>query len=352
MGPRCRAADQELRIPCKGRASGARATSILAGLKSSPHAFWGYAISLIALLVMTMVVPGARAQEDSGTTFRIESKLVNVFVSVTDSNGAVIGGLTKDDFRVTEDGRPQEIKLFERDLGMPLNLILAIDTSASTFKDRNRERDASKTFIHALMRPQDRMGLFQFSNDVTELVPFTSKVSALDRGLNSLKGGEATAFYDAVYLASENLATRPGRKVLVLVSDGGDTVKGKSYEEAKEEALRGEVMIYSVIDVPIAASAGRDIGGEHAMITLSEQTGGKSFYAEAGDLDKAFAKVSDDLRTQYLIGYYPRKQVPGVSFHRIGVTVPRAAADAFNIRYKSGYYSEPPAQPTRHVPVD
>jgi Ca-activated chloride channel homolog len=304
------------------------------------------------LVTWLMVMPGARAQEDSGTTFRIESKLVNVFVSVTDKDGAVIGGLTKDDFRVTEDGRPQEIKLFERDLGMPLNLILAIDTSASTFKDRNRERDASKTFIHALMRPQDRMGLFQFSNDVTELVPFTSKVSALDRGLNSLQGGEATAFYDAIYLASHNLATRPGRKVLVMVSDGGDTVKGRSYDDALEEALRDEVMIYSVIDVPIAASAGRDIGGEHAMITLSEQTGGKSFYVEAGDLEKAFAKVSDDLRTQYLIGYYPRNQVPGLSFHRIGVTVPRAGADGFDIRCKTGYYSEPPAPPKRHVPVD
>jgi Ca-activated chloride channel family protein len=140
--------------------------------------------------------------------------------------------------------------------------------------------------------------------------------------------------------------------VLVLVSDGGDTVKGRSYGDALEEALRDEVMIYSVIDVPIAASAGRDIGGEHAMITLSEQTGGKSFYVEAGDLDKAFAQVSDDLRTQYLIGYYPRNQVPGVSFHRIGVSVPRAAADAFNIRCKTGYYSEPPAQPKRRVPVD
>jgi len=314
--------------------------------------FGGVLLAVTSIALAMMLVPALRAQEDSGTTFRIESKLVNVFVSVTDSNGAVIGGLTKDDFRVTEDGRPQEIKLFERDLGIPLNLILAIDTSASTFKDRNRERDASKKFIHALMRQQDRMSVFQFSNDVTELVPFTNKVSSLDHGLNSLQGGEATAFYDAIYLASDNLATRQGRKVLVLVSDGGDTVKGRSYEEAKEEALRGEVMIYSVIDVPIAASAGRDIGGEHAMITLSEQTGGKSFYVEAGDLDQAFAKVSDDLRTQYMIGYYPRNQVPGVSFHRIGVTVPRAAADAFNIRYKTGYYSEPPAQPKRRVPVD
>jgi len=100
------------------------------------------------------------------------------------------------------------------------------------------------------------------------------------------------------------------------------------------------VMIYSIIDVPIEASAGRDSGGEHAMITLAEQTGGKSFYAYEGGLDKAFQRVSEDLRTQYLIGYYPRNQEPGREFHRIAVTIPRAAQDAFNIRYKTGYYGD------------
>jgi Ca-activated chloride channel homolog len=310
--------------------------------------------SLAAFLAAgLMLTPlAARAQTDSGTTFRIESKLVNLFVNVTDANGAIVGGLNKEDFKVTEDGRPQDITIFEREAGMPLSLILAIDTSASTFIDRTRERDASKTFIHALMREQDQMGLIEFATSVTLLVPFTNKVSHLDHGLNSLTRGDATALYDAIYLASDSLAPKKGRKVLVIVSDGGDTAKSATYDDALEHALRGEVMIYSIIDVPIAASAGRDTGGEHALITLAEQTGGKSFYVEAGNLDKAFAKVSDDLRTQYLIGYYPHKQPPGVSFHRIGVTVPRAAAEAFNIRYKTGYYSEPPEQPKRRVPVD
>jgi Ca-activated chloride channel homolog len=81
-------------------------------------------------------------------------------------------------------------------------------------------------------------------------------------------------------------------------------------------------MIYSIIDVPIEASAGRDLGGEHALITLAEQTGGKSFYVSDGGLDKAFARVSDDLRTQYLLGYYPHNQEPGRTFHRVQVTVP------------------------------
>ena len=99
-------------------------------------------------------------------------------------------------------------------------------------------------------------------------------------------------------------------------------------------------MVYSIIDVPIEASAGRDTGGEHALITLAEQTGGKYFYANEGGLDKAFAQVSEDLRTQYLLGYYPAKQPPGLNFHHIHVTVPRAAQDAFDIRYRTGYYAD------------
>jgi Ca-activated chloride channel family protein len=175
---------------------------------------------------------------------------------------------------------------------------------------------------------------------VRELTPFTNKVSQIDRGLGQLRGDWATALYDAIYLGSERLGAKEGRKVLIVVSDGDDTAKSTTYAQALEQALRNEVMIYSVIDVPIEASAGRDLGGEHALITLAEQTGGKHFYVGDGGLDKAFAQVSDDLRTQYLIGYYPRHQLPGTTFHRITVTVPRAAPDAFNIRHRTGYYAE------------
>jgi Ca-activated chloride channel family protein len=137
---------------------------------------------------------------------------------------------------------------------------------------------------------------------------------------------------------------RSPRRVLVVVSDGDDTAKGATYAQALEAALRNEVMIYTIIDVPIEASAGRDLGGEHALITLAEQTGGKSFYESDGGLDKAFARVSDDLRTQYLLGYYPKDQKPGSAFHRVQVTAPRAAADGLNIRHKAGYYMDAPGK--------
>jgi Ca-activated chloride channel family protein len=173
-------------------------------------------------------------------------------------------------------------------------------------------------------------------------VPFTNKLASIDHGLSQLHGDWATALYEAICDGSEGLGEKQGRKVLVVISDGDDTAKNSSYADALELALRNEVMIYSIIDVPIEASAGRDLGGEHALITLAEQTGGKHFYVSEGGLDKAFSRVSDDLRTQYLLGYYPAHQMPGTNFHRIVVTIPRAAAEEFNVRNKSGYYADSP----------
>ena len=267
-----------------------------------------------------------------------------LFVNVTDKNGAVVGGLTRDDFALSEDGRPQQISVFERQSELPLNITLAIDTSGSVKKDMAEEADAARRFAHAILRPQDQMSLLEFATYVQELTPFTNKVALIDRGLGQLHADYATALYDAIYLGSTGSGRSDGRKVLVLVSDGGDTAKNTTYAQALEQALRNEVMIYSIIDVPIEASAGRDLGGEHALITLAEQTGGKSFYVSDGGLDKAFARVSDDLRTQYLLGYYPRNQEPGRAFHRVQVTIPRAASDAFNIRHKTGYYMDAPGK--------
>jgi Ca-activated chloride channel family protein len=297
--------------------------------------------AILGLALAALLAPPFTAQE---TTLRVDVRLVNIFVNVTDENGSIVGGLGRDDFAVTEDGRPQQIAVFERQSELPLNLTLAIDTSGSVHKDMAQEADAARRFAHAILRPQDQMSVLQFATNVRELTPFTNKVAQIDRGLAQLHGDWATALYDAIYLGSEKLGARDGRKVLILVSDGDDTAKNTTYQQALEAALRNEVMIYTIIDVPIEASAGRDLGGEHALITLAEQTGGKSFYESDGGLDKAFARVSDDLRTQYLLGYYPKRQEPGRAFHRVQVTVPRAAADAFNIRHKTGYYIDSPAK--------
>jgi Ca-activated chloride channel family protein len=303
---------------------------------------WRTSLLLPLLLLAGFPISELAAQE---TTFHVDVKLVNIFVNVTDKNGAIVGGLTREDFAVSEDGRPQEIAVFERQSELPLNLTLAIDTSGSVKKDMVDEADAAHRFVHAILRSQDLMSVLEFATEVRELTPFTNKISLIDRGLSQLRSDYATALYDAIYLAADRLGPKQGRRVLVLISDGGDTAKNTTYAQALEAALRNEVMIYSIIDVPIEASAGRDLGGEHALITLAEQTGGKSFYVSDGGLDKAFARVSDDLRTQYLLGYYPQHQEPGRDFHRLQVTIPRASPDAFNILNKTGYYANAlPAQ--------
>jgi Ca-activated chloride channel family protein len=294
----------------------------------------------IALGALLALVPISLAAQNPAATFHVDVKLVSIFVNVTDKNGALVGGLTRDDFAVYEDGRPQDIAVFEKQSELPLNLTLAIDTSGSVHKDMSEEAGAARRFVRAILRPQDQMSVLQFATTVRVLTPFTNKVSTIERSLDHLQADWSSAVYDAICQGSASLGGKQGRKVLVIVSDGDDTANTSTYAQALEAALRNEAMIYSLIDVPIEASAGRDLGGEHALMTISEQTGGKYFYVSAGGLDKAFAKISDDLRTQYLIGYYPQHQAPGTNFHRLTVTIPRAAADEFNVRHKTGYYAD------------
>ncbi len=263
----------------------------------------------------------------------------NVFVNVTDTNGAPVPRLAKEDFTLSEDGHPEKIAVFERQSSVPLSIVLAIDTSGSVRKDLSIEQRAARNFVHALLRPVDQMSLVDFSSDVREVVPFTNKPSRLDMGLDNLRTGPATALYDAVYLSAQSLSPHSGRKVLVIISDGGNTVDGVDYAKALEQAVRSEVMVYSIIDVPIEADAGRDTGGEHAMMTLSQETGGKFYYANATQLDRAFQQVSDDLRTQYLLGYYPSRRAPGSDFRKISVHVKAQPPDQpYTVRHRPGYY--------------
>ena len=291
--------------------------------------------------------PASPQPKDPATTLSVQVRLVSVFVNVTDASGAPVPDLTRDNFLLSEDGRKQPIAVFEKQSGVPLSLVLAIDTSGSTHKDFSVEAHAARDFIHALLRPVDQLSLYEFKDEVREVVPFTNNARRLDHGLDSLTRGDATAFYEAAYLASESLGKQTGRKVLVLISDGGNTIKGTTYQQALEEAQRGEVMIYSIIDVPIEADAGRDTGGEHAMITLSQETGGKYFYADSAHLADAFRKISDDLRTQYLLAYYPRPVAAAEQtiaaqrdgFHTIGVALTGLAPDArYTALFRTGYY--------------
>ena len=143
----------------------------------------------------------------------------------------------------------------------------------------------------------------------------------IDEGIDHIRLGAATALFDAVYLASRSLDRRQGRKVLVLITDGGDTISRIDYKGAVRAAEEAEALVYSIIVVPIENSAGREIGGEHALIQLSEDTGGKYYYATSvSQLDDAFHQISEELRNQYLLAYYPSQRTSNsrVSAHSGG----------------------------------
>jgi Ca-activated chloride channel homolog len=300
------------------------------------------------LISVLLLLAGAPWTLGQGTPqFHVNVRLVNVYVNVTDAKGAPVPGLTQQDFELCEDGRAQKITYFERDTDVPLSIVLAIDTSGSTRRDLPLEKTAAHEFVHSLLRPGDSLDLFDFNSDVREVVPFTDNVRRIDAGLDDLDVGPATALYNAIYLASQRLAPHHGRKVLVLISDGGNTKTGVDYSQALEAARRGEVMVYSIIDLPILADAGRDTDGEHAMITMSEETGGKYYYANAGNLSEAFRKVSEDLRTQYLLGYYPdskahSSEYSGPHFRSISVTLthPPQANGPYKVQNRTGYYAD------------
>jgi Ca-activated chloride channel family protein len=286
-------------------------------------------------------------QEQPSATFKVNVKLVNVFTTVTDANGTPVSSLKQDDFRVFEDGKPQQIAVFHRESELPLSIVVAIDTSLSTHGDQKLELESARRFAHAILRPIDGLSLFQFSEIVDQLTPFTADIRVIDRAINRVHSGAATALYDTLYLGSDALMDRRGRKVMVVITDGGDTVSKVNYQEAIREAQQAEVILYSIIIVPIENSAGRDTGGEHALMTLSRDTGGKYFYASGvQQLDEAFRQISDELRTQYLIAYYPNTRVSDSDFRRIEIKVDPATKDYPNpselvVRHRTGYYTMP-----------
>jgi Ca-activated chloride channel homolog len=302
--------------------------------------------SLAAAAAAQTSVPVERGDEpgDKAATYRLDVKLVNVFVTVTDAHGVPISTLKKENFEVAEDGVKQKLAIFDRQSVLPLSIVLAIDASLSTRKDLKLELDAARAFAHSVLRSQDALALFQFTEVVDELVPFTSDLRVIDRGIARIHVGAATALYDAIFLGSQSLVRRQGRKVLVVITDGGDPMSRVDYHEALREAQQADALVYSIIVVPIQASAGRNTGGEHALIQMSEDTGGKYYYADTPQqIDRAFNRINDELRTQYLLAYYPRQRFSDSDFRHIEVTVTPSGDPALALplhaRHRSGYYT-------------
>lgn len=273
-------------------------------------------------------------------TFSVKVNLARLLVSVRDRNGILRTNLSRQDFQVLDSGVPQEIAVFERNTSLPLSVAILIDTSGSTQIDLHYEVDSVLKFLPALLNagnPDDTFALISFNWEANLQADFSRNARRAERALHSLHGEGGTSLYDAIYAASDLLRGREGRHVMVVVTDGGDTTSYKRYDDALRAAQRADVAMYPIVVIPIEGDAGRNTGGEHALATLAASTGGRIFNPDGFDqLDQAFTDILQELRTQYLIGFYPRgiREQPR-SFHPVKVQV---ADPSFRVSARSGYY--------------
>lgn len=296
------------------------------------------AFPLAAALTLAAALLAAQNQ-----TIRVDVRLVRLLVTVKDANGALIGGLERDAFQIADSGVPQETAVFERTTSQPLSISLLIDTSGSTAKDLKAEIAAAMRFLKALTsqgHPEDALALYSFNHDVTLLSNFTRNASRINRALQALSADAGTSLYDALVLASERLQERDGRHVVIMISDGGDTTSHYDYHAALRALHRADAILYPIVIQPITNDAGRNVRGENALLQLAASTGGRAYFPASGiSLDDVFAGILRDLRTQYLLAYYPRglPTAPRGTFRKVEVrlTDPKLRAST-----RGGYYEE------------
>jgi Ca-activated chloride channel family protein len=307
---------------------------------------------LIAALGLSAQPAGSvqPAPSPSDTVIKVNVRLVRMLVTVKDAAGQLIGSLNKSDFAVYDNGVKQDIAVFDRETEQPLSVAMLVDTSASTGIEMHYELDSVSRFLRVLLtegNPDDTVALYSFNWQVTLLSTYTRRFARVDAKLKQLKSEGGTSMYDAIFLASRELEYRNGRHVMVLITDGGDTTSSKDYHQALEAAQLADTILYPVLVVPITNDAGRNVGGENALTTLAAGTGGRVFTPSLGaQLDRAFDDILRELRTQYLIGYYPKDVPPAPDrFHTLKVTVQSAAAGSLanrglRVSTRSGYYGE------------
>ncbi len=295
------------------------------------------------ILTTAMLFAPLQAPRTPDPVFRTEVRLVKVLSTVRNSQGQLIGALNREDFTIFDNGLRQEVAVFERQTAQPLSVTLLVDTSLSTAKDLRYETDSVSRFLRAVYvegDPQDAVSLYSFNYDVTLLASFTRRRERLDEAMKALQPRSGTSLYDAIYLACQNLETREGRRVLIVVTDGGDTTSTKRFRDAEEAAQRVDAVLYAILVMPITNEAGRNVGGENALKTLAWGTAGRVFTpTEMGPaVDAAFTDILRELRTQYFLGYYPRAVPPIANgYHRLEVKVRNPD---LQVNARSGYYEE------------
>ncbi len=312
--------------------------------------------------------PAAKAEasdpaQDRGK-IEVNVNLVNVLVSVLDDRNRPAPDLPLDAFRIFDEDNPQAIAVFEKETEQPLDLALMIDASLSAQLSMPAQREAATHFIQQVLRKGDHLAVYSVDENVTQLAAFSDNVGHLQEVVRHIPAGAGTSIYDAVLLGARALSRQGAdrRRVIILVTDGGETTSHADFESARREAVRTNTLLYTVVIRTMKSESGRNTAGEHALETITDTTGGAVFYPDSSaELDSIFDRINKELRTQYRLGYYPNPRGPADTYRRIEVTVtPPAAAPtdatrpgsaktdaanaqpAYSVRHRKSYYTGAP----------
>lgn len=291
--------------------------------------------------------PRPTPDEQGRVTFDI--RRVRLPITVTDKKGQFVPGLTRQDFLIFEDKTPQQIETFSDDLSQTLPLYIAVlmDTSPSTAGKLKFQQESAMNFIQTVVRPRrDRVLFGTFDDQVTLLQDFTDKLDLLDKAVYGVKRmGKQTALFDAIWqFCDEKMRTVPGRRVLLVVSDGEDTYSRANIRDAIDIAQRTETTIFAISTkagfmstVPGVEAGQISDKKDRDLQTLAEETGGVAFFT--GDmlsLERSFTRISKELRAQYLVTYNPTNKKYDGTFRKIEVKLAEKNGD-LRIRTKRGY---------------
>jgi VWFA-related protein len=297
--------------------------------------------------------PSEQEPPQSQAPIQVTTSIVNVFATVRDRHNAIVGDLTQDDFKVYEDGVPQKITYFSKEVNMPISLAIMMDTSGSMYYLLNAEKDAASRFVREVMHHKDEAIVMSFDTDVNLLADFTEDPAVLTRAIHRAeinvdatgiggtggtipqRNGGGTNLYDAVYLAvHDELGPEVGRKAVVILSDCEDNGSKMSERDAIEAVERSDAVAHIILISDPRATEG--YGGGVAQ-ELSSQTGGRVIAVRnENSLEKAFDVISEELRSQYVMGYYPTNQNRDGTFRKIKVEVTRPDT---KVLARRGYYA-------------
>ena len=298
----------------------------------------------LRILLASAILPGLlgaalgqATAKDRDFSLVVDVSLVSVLATVTTPDGNWVPGLNQDDFQLYEDGKLQEIKVFGKESELPLQLCLLFDSSSSIAPELRTQQEAAIQFLASIVRPVDRVSILRVSEDVDEVVRAANRIDRLSSAIRSIRPGGGTSLYDAIYLAAEILGKAKGRKVIVAITDGTDTTSDLKINDCLKQAQIAEAAVYGLVVQPIKSEPGRNLGGEHAMHYLAEKTGGRFFRVLSPELVRtSFDKISEELRTQYYLGYYPQRAASESSeFRQIRV---RVKDQSYIVRTREGYY--------------